>query len=245
MYKIELHSHCKSGSCDSMFNEEGLVKALSGFDGFVLSNHYDEHQLSKMKASWYCNGYCPDCVVTDKRLKEEDFEKCYSRWLLSIEKCQQSAKNAGIKCYAGMEYSIVGAHLGILGCTLDDFIKDPIYPGRDLEYVLQYAHRHGAIVIQNHPYRRGAPVKGVDGYELWNTKHDRTDILIKGEFPYRSNIYVCGEDIHYSRDIGKSYTEVERLPDDEKDLVRMLIAGEYVCYVAENLGEEKHVLKRR
>lgn len=245
MYKIELHSHCKAVSCDSMFNEEGLVKALSGFNGFVLSNHYNEQQLAKMKLSWYCHGYCYNCDISNKRLGVEDFEKCYSRWLLSIEKCKHYAKLSGIMCYAGMEYSVEGGHFGIIGCTLDDFINDPIYPGRDLTCVLNYAHKHGAIVIQNHPYRRGVPMSGVDGYELWNTKHGKTDMLIKGEFPYRSDIYVCGADIHHCHDIGKSYTEVERLPEDEKDLARMLMEGKYTCYVAENLEDERYVFGRR
>lgn len=251
MFKVELHSHCRWGSCDGALNEREIVQLLKefGYDGFVLSNHYDMVQLKKFLYKDYMNISCSDeqkCpfkTTTSKyNATESELLSCYSTWLGSIKLAKSVADKVGIKCYAGMEYTLNnGNHIGVIGCTIEDFEQEFVKPERDIHYITDYAHRHGAITVNNHPYRRSnEPEVFVDGYEIVNTKHDMLDVYTESGFNHKSGrlgLFVCGSDIHEKKHVGRSYTLFNDEPKDEKQLARFILSGKYYNYILKDLED--------
>lgn len=246
MFKVELHAHARTGSCDSDFDEKSLVVALKryGYDGFVLTNHYDKLQLMKYSVPDFMTVRCSDYIMRGRRedcpfeklsldVSGSELRKYYYKWIGSLRLAMAFAEKYGIRCFAGMEYKIsTGEHIAVLGCAIEDFESEYVRPEESIDYIYDYSHRHGGIVIQNHPLRHkeGKIQTKVDGYEYINTKHGVKDVVDKSRLNYKNKdntIFVCGSDVHSENELGKVYTCFRMEPDDEIDLVQMLKLGVY------------------
>lgn len=255
MFKIELHSHCRMGSCDARVDEKQLVQLFikNGYDGFVLSNHYDKTQLMKYSYPNYqdigCSDYlndfdeCPFKKMDENDFTEEQLRRNYFMWLGSLKLASIIADRSGIKFFAGMEYTLDDGktHIGILGLSIQDFEEEVLYPQRDINYLNDYVRRRGGILIQNHPFRRNPEIHTlVDGYECVNTKHDLEDVFSESEFNRKTGrlgIFTCGSDIHSEREVDRSYTLLKEEPANEKELAMLLRNGEYYNYIARNFSD--------
>lgn len=254
MFRIELHSHARHGSCDSMFDEKELPRCLvkAGYNGFVISNHYDKRQLAKYLIDGYVNVRCSDYVnehdcpferINLDSISEDKYRECYYQWLASVKLIILNSESCGIKCYCGMEYTLDdGGHVGIIGLTVKDFEKDMILPNKDINYVWRYVTDRGGIVIQNHPFRHGKPVHAaVSGYECVSTKRsDMSDVYSECEFNNKSGrlgLFVCGGDVHSANEIGRCYTGMLKLPRNERELASILLSGRYYNYITNDFND--------
>lgn len=90
----------------------------------------------------------------------------------------------------------------------------------------------GALLIHAHPYRNGGlptTAAALDGVEVLNTHHhhdNRNDLALA--FARRNDLLeTSGSDCHEAAHIGKGGILVERLPENDEELVLLLRSGKY------------------
>lgn len=256
MFKLEMHSHTFPASCDSHLSAMELVDEakIKGYNGILVTNHYDVAQLVKyaipglVKA---CTEDCRYCRLHGDEIKEmwsNDRKQhifdigAYTYWH-DIECAQEYGRAVGVRVYAGCEYTVAGnTHVSIIGLSREEFLALRLKPEQSIEELIEIKRLYeNVIFIMNHPpHNKNVDVaKYVDGYELINTKHNEYDARMALEFmkaysgdrSIEDMITVCGGDIHRAADLGKECVILEYEPDNELELSEMLVQGGFSCDV--------------
>jgi predicted metal-dependent phosphoesterase TrpH len=134
------------------------------------------------------------------------------------------ALGPGERIYRGVEVTTGNGHYVVVGLPHAAGLS----PGMPPEALVALARRAGAAVIMAHPHRgRTGPFDevpaGVDALELSGGERDEARVLHLART--RGLAVVAGSDAHAAEVVGAAYTSFPRLPRDEGDLARLIVAG--------------------
>jgi len=226
-YKIEMHSHIKGASSDSLIDPNTYMFELTktGYHGILVTDHYDEEEL--------------ECKGVESQLDKQ------KKWLDGYYRMRYEGEKHNIKVYLGCEYSCEtvnqvidssDVHLSLIGLHENLFLENIIKLHLSLDELKKLSLKYGFLIIQNHPYRYGLDkldLSEVDGYEIVNTKESNHIIIpdynerIQKETISYDLINIGGGDCHNLNDIGKCGILTEKLPKDVMELKDILIKKEY------------------
>ncbi|MBO7156782.1 MAG: PHP domain-containing protein [Clostridia bacterium] len=223
-YKVEGHLHVKGNSWCGKTDASDIIKLYNEnhYDGIIVTNHFNRHI--------YQNYF----KAEDREGKLQEFFKSYNELKNNTE---------GIKVYFAVEFALQDDHYNFIfkkdcaemlvyGITPEEFIEygtDII----DMDYkgLKELSNKMGWIVCQAHPYRESTKlidVDCIDGLEVFNgnPRHvNRNRKALKRAEKY-GLIQTVGSDFHQAHDISSAFV-FEEMPQDEKDLVRVLKSGHY------------------
>ena len=223
-YKVEGHLHLKGNSgCAKTGVEETLkIYKQKGYDAIIVTNHFNTNLY---------NNY----FVGSDEEKLDTFFKSYE---------EIKANTVGIKVYFGVEFALREDHYGlpikkkatellVYGITPEEFREYAIkiiymdYP--DLK---KLADEKGWLIFQAHPFRERTKridpslLHGVETYN-GNPRHINRNGLSKAYQVRHKLLEVVGSDFHQPHDVSSAMM-FNRLPEDEKDLVKVLKEHEFV-----------------
>lgn len=218
-YKIELHSHSNPVSHCSEIAPKRVVEAYNelGFDGIVLTNHFNANVL------------CGDT-----------YEEMAEYYLKDYYEAKETGDRLGIKVYLGVEirhpenkneYLVYGVDEQ----DIQDMVKF-IYG----DYPTFYKGFKNArnVILQAHPFRKNM-VRQVpellDGMEVFNCHpHHNSNIAVASRYAdqYPHFIKTAGTDFHHEGHQGLAYIKTKRLPEDSFELAEILKSGEFINCIA-------------
>ena len=221
-YKIELHSHTSPVSgCATITPRELVTEAKKkGYDVLVITNHfflydhkYAQYQRADDPVSFYLNDF-----YEAKKLGE----------------------SLGVKVLLGAEYCLDRINDILIFGIDEEFLRKTVML-RDISLKDFYNsfHNNELLFIQAHPFRTEnspLPLMFLDGVETVNTQPEQTSNCEKAiEFADENNIEIktIGADVHKLHHIGISALKTKVLPNDEKELVKILKSGDYIFEVNE------------
>ena len=218
MFKIETHLHtCHVSPCGQMTARE-IVDAYrkAGYSGLVLTDHF-----------------CRDTfrfLNVDRKRPEEQF----AAFLTGYRYLSHIAQKKGLKVYRGAEVRFDGSWNDyLLYGYSDELLRDPdaVFT-MGVERFYERVKADGALLVHAHPYRNGGQPttpKALDGVEVCNTNHhhdNRNDLALV--FARKHGLLeTSGSDCHEWDHVGKGGILVEKLPENDAELVALLRSGNY------------------
>jgi len=129
--------------------------------------------------------------------------------------------------FRGIEVSARGCHLVVIGLSEAAFLTK----GMPLEEVSAIASDQGAAVVLAHPYRDAdpsrLPVGLVDAVEVGSTSFTKQEAAQARRLARKAKKpTVASSDGHALSRVGWAWTEFPRMPRNERELARMIRAGE-------------------
>ncbi|MBO5049381.1 MAG: PHP domain-containing protein [Oscillospiraceae bacterium] len=213
-YRIELHAHTAPASACSHLKPEELVQLYheKGYDGVVITNHFD-----------------PDKLSLDKK-------EAVSLLLQDYIRAKEAAKKYAMTVYLGVElrfqenindYLIYGVDEKLLEIFYDYIPTDVVTFRREV------ALPH-SVFLQAHPFRGGMTLcdaELLDGMECLNL-HPRHNsaVGLATQYAYQKalRIKIAGSDCHDRGDQGMTALRCKALPEDSFQLAQLLKTGDYV-----------------
>ncbi len=141
---IDMHGHTAGISrCCRIDAREGIRQAVeAGFDGMVITNHYE---------AWYYT--------------EESYDGWIESYIAEWELCRELGREYGFRIFCGIEVSLAvvpNLHLLIYGADADFLRKYPHLCRRSLQELSQIVRENGCALIQAHPFRHGVGIQDTD-----------------------------------------------------------------------------------
>ena len=213
-YRIELHAHTSPASACSRVKPEELVQLYheKGYDGVVITNHFDPGKLVLGKA------------------------EAVAMLLRDYQAANEAAKKYGMTVYLGVElrfqenmndYLIYGVDEALLGIFYD-------YIHTDVATFRKEVTLPNSVFLQAHPFRSGmvlCDAKLLDGMECLNL-HPRHNsaVGLATQYAYQKDlaIKIAGGDCHDIGDHGLTALRCKTLPEDSFQLAQVLKTGDYV-----------------
>lgn len=213
-YRIELHAHSNPCSGCSHLSPEELVRlyAEKGYDGIVLTNHFEPGKLPLGKAEAVA------MVMGD------------------YEAARNAAQQYNMEVYLGAElrfcenindYLIYGVNEELLGLFFD-------YIPRDAATFRREVSLPDSVFLQAHPFRSNMVLcdpQLLDGMECLNL-HPRHNsaVGLATAYAYEKNlkIKIAGGDCHRAGDQGLVALRTKMLPKDSFEIASILKSGDYV-----------------
>lgn len=218
MFKIETHLHtCDSSSCGQLTAEEIVDGYLSaGYHGLILTDHYNRDTFQFLGV---------DLDLPGDKL---------GVFLTGYRRLKQVAEQKGLKIYRGAEVRFDGSWNDYLLFGYSDaLLEDPqrVFT-MGVEAFYQLVKAEGALLVHAHPYRNGGlptTAAALDGVEVLNMNHhhnNRNDLAQK--FAMENNLFqTSGSDCHETAHIGNGGILVEKLPENEAQLLQIFRSGNY------------------
>lgn len=162
-------------------------------------------------------------------------------WPIDKIKKLNGLLNPDQRIYSGIEVSTSSCHVVVIG--LDN--SEGIYSGINHGKLIELAQRNQAVTILVHPFHLAsglnndkALMRGFDCIEIASTT-TQGDIRKKTiELCLEmGGVPVAGSDAHCSENLGRAFTCFPRLPDNEKDLAKMIKDGLGIPMVKNTNGE--------
>ena len=219
-YKFELHCHSKPASGCSDLPPTELVKRCknAGACGLVLTNHI----------CWW--------------MREETKEAFCARYLKDYQDTKEAGDKQGVKVLFGFEARFPENENDYLIFGFDaSFIPDMYdYVGGSQKDFYHACHSQDVLILQAHPHRnKMEPVDPtyLDGYEVFNLHpgHNSRVAVAAKLHAQNGGIITGGSDLHHHDHEGSLFTCFAEMPQDEKDLVRLLRSGDYVFVTADKI----------
>lgn len=213
-YRIELHAHTNPASACSHLKPEELVQLYheKGYDGVVITNHFDPGKLSLGKAEAVA------VLLRDYHAAKDAANKCGMKAYLGAELRFQENVN---------DYLIYGVDEDLLGVFYD-------YIPTDVETFRKEVTLPNSVFLQAHPFRSGMVLCGaelLDGMECLNL-HPRHNsaVGLATQYAYQKDlaIKIAGGDCHDMGDHGLAALRTKILPEDTFQLAQILKTGDYV-----------------
>ena len=218
MFKIETHLHtCYSSACGELTAEQivdGYIQA--GYHGLILTDHYNRDTFAFRKV---------DLKTPGDKLGE---------FLTGYYKLKAVAEKRGLKVYRGAELRFDGIENDyLLYGYSDELLMDPesVFT-MGVEAFYQRVVQDGALLVHAHPYRNGGvptTAAALDGVEVYNMHqyHDNRNDLARRFAEENHLLQTSGSDCHEFEHIGNGGILVERLPENDTELVAMIRRREY------------------
>jgi len=216
-YKIELHAHTNPCSGCSMLSPEEMMKKLKehNYHAVVITNHF-----------FYDHG---------DYLEAEDPIATY---LKDFYKCREIGEKEGIKVLLGAEYRFLESNNDYLVLGIDKEFLDKTLHRSDLtiESFYKEFHNEDLLIIHAHPYRENcgsSPVNPefLDGVEIMNMhpgKMSENGLAAKFAKDNNISLVTIGTDLHRAAHAGVSALRTKVLPQNEKELVKILKSKDYI-----------------
>ncbi len=153
---IDMHAHTGAISrCCQRTAEQIIQEAKdSGFDGLVITNHYQRSYYSI-----------------------ETYNDWIELYIQEINYCKNLGKKQGIKIFGGIEVTMEydpRVHLLIYGAD-DKFIRrNRNLPDMTQKALYNVCHNNGCVLVNAHPFRNGCTIQDInyiDGLELNFHRH--------------------------------------------------------------------------
>ena len=212
-YKFELHAHSHPASGCSDLSPAELVERCknAGADGLVLTNH----------AVWW--------------MKETPKEEWCAQYLKDYLEAKEAGEKLGLSVILGFEVRFTDTDNDYLLFGLDESDIPTVYDWMDKTAQEFYDHFHSedVLLIQAHPNRNNMVEMArdcVDGYEVFNLHpgHNSRVAFAARLHAQNGGIVIGGTDFHHRGHEGSLFTCFAELPQDGKDLVRLLKSGDYI-----------------
>ena len=219
-YKFELHAHSNPASGCSDLPPAELVERCknAGAHGLVLTNH----------------------VVYWNR--EEDKEAWCARYLKDYLDTKAAGEQMGIKVLLGFEAHFPENSNDYLIFGRDESFIPEMYEhiGTSEQEFYTACHGEDILILQAHPHRNNMePVDPayLDGYEVFNMHpgHNSRVAVAAQLHAEHGGVITGGTDLHHRGHEGSLFTCFAEMPQDEKDLVRLLRSGDYVFMTADKI----------
>lgn len=184
-YLYEMHCHCAQGSRCARSSAAELVKAYhaAGYQGLVLTDHF---VLGN--------------TAVDTNLPWAEQMRCYyDAFLEAVE----AGKPLDFDVIFGIEHACEGNEFLCYGIDLEFLLAHPEIPALPLEEFVRLCHRHGAVVVQAHPFRWAPPdtplrLDILDGIEIYNAaNHPDAN---QAAMACAAGICTSGGDVHFAED---------------------------------------------
>ena len=213
-YRIELHAHTTPASSCSNLKPEELVQLYheKGYDGLVITNHFDPGKLSLGKV------------------------EAVAMLLRDYQAAKETAKKYGMTVYLGAElrfqenmndYLIYGVDEDLLGVFYDYIPTDVVTFRKEVTLP-------NSVFLQAHPFRSGmvlCDAELLDGMECLNL-HPRHNsaVGLATQYAYQNAlaIKIAGGDCHDMGDHGLTALRCKALPEDSFQLAQILKTEDYV-----------------
>lgn len=218
MFKIETHLHtCHSSACGQMTAREIVDAYLeAGYSGLILTDHYNRDTFR------YLN--------VDTKLPGNHL----AAFLTGYRELARIGEKRGLKIYRGAEVRFDGSWNDyLLYGFSDDLLSDPeaVFT-MGVERFYELVKADGALLVHAHPYRNGGEPTtpaALDGVEVLNTNqhHDNRNDLALAFAQENGLLQTSGSDCHYPMHVGKGGILVERLPENDAELVALLRSRNY------------------
>ncbi len=132
---IDMHAHTSGISlCCKLDAEKIIAEAKEkGFDGLVITNHY-------------CRDY----------FQERDYEQWLERYIAEWTLCKRLAREAGLRCFAGVEVSMLAnpwLHMLLYGVDENFLYRYPHLYALSQKELFDACEREGGALVQAHPFR--------------------------------------------------------------------------------------------
>ncbi len=136
------------------------------------------------------------------------------------------AAQPGLRLYRGLECTVQGAHLLVVGLVHTRGLRRR----QPLQEAVAAAHEQGAAVVLAHPYRDGdpeaLPLHLVDAVEVASSSFSLEDAARALDLAERlGKPAVAGSDAHAPSVVGWAFTEFPALPRDEAQLAAWIRTG--------------------
>lgn len=240
MAKLEIHFHTdESSPCGKVPAAQGIAMFReAGYDGVMVTDHFSRSVL----------GGCDS---------GKEWEEIKEHFLTGYRKAKEAGDALGVRVYLGLEirfpendndYLVFGADEGF-------FDRHPWVYETDIRRFRTIADEEELCVIQAHPFRGGcspAPAQYLDGAEYFNGHpgHDSHNALAQqwieevrkhggADGGQRKFVGTAGSDFHADWHFTGTAICMDHLPEDEKELKRMIAAEEFTLYLPETAKDEK------
>jgi predicted metal-dependent phosphoesterase TrpH len=214
MYKIDLHVHTKYSSGCSCMDAESIVSdyLAAGYSGIVIADHYAPREIRN-----YQTALPP-----------------LERFLEGYYKVHEEGRKQGLRVYKGAEVNFGDGNDYLVFGWDDPLLEDPeAVFAMGLERFSKHCRAAGALLIQAHPFRHvctPADHRFLDGVEVlnmhpWWDSHNRDALAFAQKWP--ALLQTSGSDCHHPSHVGRGGIETAILPANEKELLTLLISGDY------------------
>ena len=219
-YKFELHAHSNPASGCSELPPAELVERCknAGAHGLVLTNHVVYWNREEDKEAW-CARYRKDYLDT-----------------------KAAGEQMGIKVLLGFEAHFPENSNDYLIFGPDESFIPKMYEhiGTSEQEFYTACHGEDILILQAHPHRNNMePVDPayLDGYEVFNMHpgHNSRVAVAARLHAEHGGVITGGTDLHHRGHEGSLFTCFAEMPQDEKDLVRLLKSGDYVFMTADKV----------
>lgn len=218
MYRIETHLHtCHSSACGQMTAREIVDAYLeAGYSGLILTDHYNRDTFHYLGV---------DTTGPDDKL---------AAFLTGYRELARIGEKRGLKVYRGAEVRFDGSWNDYLLYGYSDaLLQDPeaVFT-MGVERFYELVKADGALLVHAHPYRNGGQPTtptALDGVEVINAnvhQDNRNDLALR--FARENGLLeTSGSDCHYPMHVGNGGILVDRLPENDTELVAMFRSGNY------------------
>ncbi len=212
-YPFELHAHSNPASGCSELSPAELVERCkaAGARGLVLTNH----------AVWW--------------MKETPKEEWCAQYLKDYRETKEAGEHLGLNVILGFEIRFMDTENDYLVFGFDEQFIPTVYDWMDKTAKDFYDafHSEDVLMIQAHPNRNNMVEMGrdcVDGYEVFNFHPGHNSRVAVASRLHQKNggVITGGTDLHHPGHEGSLFTCFAEMPQNGKDLVRLLRSGDYV-----------------
>ena len=219
-YQFELHAHSNPASCCSELPPAELAERCknAGADGIVLTNH----------AIWW--------------MKETPKEEWCAQYLKDYRETKEAGEKLGLTVILGFEIHFMDSDNDYLLFGYDEDFIPTVYDWMDKTAKDFYETFRGenVLMIQAHPDRNNMVEKDrdtVDGYEVFNMHPGHNSRVAFAARLQQKNggVVTGGTDFHHRGHEGSLFTCFAEMPQNGKDLVRLLRNGDYVFMTADKI----------
>lgn len=212
-YPFELHAHSNPASGCSELSPTELVERCkaAGARGLVLTNH----------AVWW--------------MKETPKEEWCAQYLKDYRETKEAGEHLGVNVILGFEIRFMDTENDYLVFGFDEQFIPTVYDWMDKTAKDFYDafHSEDVLMIQAHPNRNNMVEMGrdcVDGYEVFNLHPGHNSRVAVASRLHQKNggVITGGTDLHHPGHEGSLFTCFAEMPQNGKDLVRLLRSGDYV-----------------
>lgn len=218
MYKIETHLHtCHSSACGQMTAREIVDAYLeAGYSGLILTDHYNRDTFRHLNV---------DTKVPGNHL---------AAFLTGYRELARIGEKRGLKIFRGAEVRFDGSWNDyLLYGYSDELLQAPeaVFT-MGVERFYELVKADGALLVHAHPYRNGGEPTtpaALDGVEVLNANqhHDNRNDLALTFARQHGLLETSGSDCHCLSHVGRGGILVDRLPENDAELVVLLRSGNY------------------
>lgn len=217
MFKIETHLHTKYTSECAIISAKEIVDGYlaAGYSAVIVTDHYSRDTFRYLGTGTSAGQDKVEAFLTGYRMVKEEGEK------------------RGLKVYRGAEVRFDGSWNDyLLYGYSDELLRDPegIFT-MGVEAFYERCRKDGSILVHAHPYRNGGKPTtplALDGVEVFNANmdHDERNPVARMFAQINHLLMTAGSDCHGPKQVGKAGILLDRLPDDERELVQMMKSAE-------------------